>query len=182
MVLEQDYILHTQFVCSCVLVHLGLNVNSQYEPSILICDTKEGQHIEFTETEWCQFMNNPKLEFMTFFNGEEEIDVPDSNIFNLRYALYRTFTIKDGFNKVIKFKDLHKNQFVFSYRRDTFNALCNLNDCINFKFIELAKYSIYAKFQHSRIVNFFLKYSQHYPGYTVRNIPNSLLKPHSYLV
>ncbi len=68
----------------------------------------------------------------------------------------------------------------FHLDKDIFDVLFSLFDSINFYFCFLLKYSVYAQYQHQRLIYFFLFCEHHFPHFTIRTIPNSLLKEHPY--
>ncbi len=68
----------------------------------------------------------------------------------------------------------------FHLDKHIFEVLFSLFDSINFYFCFLLKYSVYTQYQHQRLIYFFLFCEHHFPHFTIRTIPNSLLKEHPY--
>ncbi len=206
--MENEFLLHTQFSGEKnIIVTLGLKITSFYEPQMLIYTIKENghhQHISFTESEWCRFaFLNRKPLFDYFTTTKKPPQEQQSTTTTEKFSLNKTSdsTSVDAAATSITFEPLsdryssllvknissqEKQKIIeinkFHLDKHTYDFLFSLFDSINFYFCFLLKYSVYAQYQHQRFIYFFLFCEHHFPHFTLRTIPNSLLKDHPWIV
>ncbi len=125
----------------------------------------------------CKNNSLPALNEKLSFNKNSDSTAATSITFEPLSDHYSSLLLKKTSSKeeqkIIELNMFHLDKYIFDYLFSLFNSI-NLYVCF------LIKYSIYAQYQHQRLIYSVLFFEHHFPNFTICSTPNSLLKEHHF--